>query len=84
MAITIGILFEIVLMILFCRVEVLQRQFLYGQRLLVVLLLFGKDLLNDGQIRRVGIVEGNINLVPIFYVKCLDIRIAKCKWFPTL
>ena len=57
MTIAIGILVEVVLMILFCRVEVLQRKFFHGQRLLIVLLLLGKHLLNDRQIRRVSIID---------------------------
>ena len=44
-------------MILLGGVEVLQRQFLYSQGLLVVLLLFSKDLVNDGQIRWVSIIN---------------------------
>ena len=47
MAITIRILVEVVLMILLSSIEILQRQFLYGQGLLLVLLLFGKHLLDD-------------------------------------
>ena len=47
MAITIRILVEVVLMILLSSIEILQRQFLYGQGLLIVLLLFGKHLLDD-------------------------------------
>jgi len=47
MTIAVRILVEIILMILFSCVEVLQRQLFYGQGLLVVLLLFGKHLLDD-------------------------------------
>ena len=57
MAITIGILVEVVLMILLSSIEILQRQFLYGQGLLIVLLLFGKHLLDDWQIRWVSIID---------------------------
>ena len=59
MTIAIRILVKIVLMILFGCVEVLQRQFLHGHGLFVVFLLFGKDLLNDGQINWVGIVDAS-------------------------
>ena len=49
-AVAVRILVKVVLVILFCSIEILQRQFLYGQGLLVALLLFCKDLLDDGQI----------------------------------
>ena len=57
MTVAIRILVKIVLMILFGCVEVLQRPFLYGQGLLVVFLLFGKHLFDDGQIRRISIID---------------------------
>ena len=57
MTIAIRILVKVVLMILFGCVEVLQRQFFNGQGLLIILLLFGKNLLDDEQIRRIGIIN---------------------------
>ena len=56
-AVACGILVEIVLMILLGAVEVIKRLLLYHERLLIVLLLFGVDLLDDGQVCGIGIVD---------------------------
>ena len=50
MTIPCGVLVEIVLMILFCRIEILQRLLLNCQRLLIVLLFFGKHLFDNRKI----------------------------------
>ena len=57
MAVAVRILVEVVLMILLSSIEILQRQFFYGQELLIVLLFFGKYLLDNWQIRRVSIID---------------------------
>ena len=57
MAVAIGILIKVILMILFCSIEVLQWHFLHHQGLLIVLLLAGIHLFDNGQIRFVGIVD---------------------------
>ena len=57
MAVAIGILVEIVLMILLGGIEILQRQFLYHQWLLIVFLFLSKDLLYDRQVSWVGIIN---------------------------
>jgi hypothetical protein len=52
-----GVLVEIVLMILFGGIEVLEGKFLYGQWLLVVFLFFGKHLFDNRQVLWVGVVD---------------------------
>ena len=61
MAVALWVLVKIVLMILLCRVEVLQGYFLDGQRLFVLLLLIGKHLFDDGHI--VGICIENTGAI---------------------
>jgi len=59
MAVAVGILVKVILMILFGSIEVLQWHFLHHQGLLMVLLLAGIHLFDNGQIRFVGIVDAS-------------------------
>ena len=57
MAVTRGVIVQIVLMILLRRIEVLQGKFLHSQGLRIVLLLFLIHFFDNGQILRVCIVD---------------------------
>ena len=59
MTIACGVLVEIVLVVLFSSIEILQWQFLYDQGLVVELLFFGKHSLDNGQVLGVGVIDAS-------------------------
>ncbi len=57
MAVSVGILVEIILMIFFCAIELVERLLLDCQRLLIVLLLVGIDGFDYWQILGIGVID---------------------------
>ena len=57
MAVAVGVFVEVVLMVVFCGIEVLQGLFFHGQGLLVFALLLGIDLVDEGQVGSIGEID---------------------------
>ena len=77
MTIARGVLVEIVLVVLFSSIEILQWQFLYDQGLVVELLFFGKHSLDNGQVLGVGVIDASAiagTLVMPLFVKAYRIN----------
>ena len=70
MAVAVGIFVEIVLMVFFGSVEILQRLYLYNDRLVVVSLFVGKDLFDGCEVGSFRVVYASAVarslVVPLF------------------